>query len=140
MARPFTYVSSNLYYDLEIYLFKLKEFRNHEEYDLLSQTDKVRIDREIIWFDSLLELMRAFRQIPNDERPVFAVKLPEDENETKEQHVYYFSSPIVAAKCLHLNSSHIILVCKKQRNSSGGYYFEYADGNTIGKKPNSYEK
>lgn len=124
MARPFTYVSSALYYDLESYLFKLTLFTDSEEYSQLNVVDRNKIDREIMYIDSVLHIMRVFRQIPSSERAIVAWKRDLD-HEDEYRRIFCFSSPIVANKSLGINTSHIVAVCKGERPTAGGYVFQY---------------
>jgi hypothetical protein len=126
MARPFTYISSNQYYELEIYFFKLTLFIDTEDYNILSTTDKIKIQREIIWLSATLDLMQTFRQIPSNERAVFAMeKIPKGIDTYV--RLFRFSSAVVASRCLDINSSHITATCQKKRPSAGGYMFSYMD-------------
>ena len=74
MARPFTYISSKMYYNLEIYFFRLAMYTDSEEYAELPHKKRNKIDKEIIWMSSMLYLMQMFRQIDAAERPVMAWK------------------------------------------------------------------
>lgn len=132
MARPFTYVSSQMYYDFEIYFFKLTLFTDSEEYAKMGAKKRNRIDAEIMRIDSLLQVMLMFRQIPKDEVAILGWKKHLD-HEDECRRVFRFSSPIVASKCLDINPSHIVAVCKHKRPTAGGYVFEYAVDKTAGK-------
>jgi len=71
--------------------------------------------------------MRMFRQIPNNERAVMAKQKKTDPANDDYRRLFRFSSPMVASKCLGINSSHIVANCKGKRPSAGGYNFSYAD-------------
>ena len=70
MARPFTYVSSTLYYEIEVYYFRLTLFLDSKEYLELSTKNQIRINREIISIGNLIDAMRMFRQIPSNEKAI----------------------------------------------------------------------
>lgn len=126
MSRPFTYISSTMYYDLEVYFFKLSMYTDSEEYSKLSVVDRNKIDHEIMNMDNILIVMRMFRQIPSTERAIIAwKKFRTDETEYK--RIFRFSSSTVASKCLGADPGKILSVCKGERNSTQGYVFHYDD-------------
>ena len=127
MARPFTYISSQMYSDLEVYFFKLILHTDSMEYHELPIRLKNKIDREIMLMDNLLITMRMFRQIPNNERAVMAKQKRTYPVNDDYRRLFRFSSPLVASRCLGINSSHIVANCKGKRPSAGGYRFSYAD-------------
>jgi len=126
MARPFTHVSSRLYYELEVYFFKLALYTDSDEYAELPVKSRNKIDHEINSIDAILNVMRMFRQIPTEEKAVIGRK-QFNEDEEKYNRVFRFSSPIVASKCLGINVSHIVAVCKRKRPTAGGYIFQYEE-------------
>jgi len=126
MARPFTYISSTTYYELETYLFKLTLFTDSPEYFELSITNKNKIDREILLMGQLLDTMQMFRQIPSNEKAVLAIQVTPLYT-AEYVRLFRFSSPIVASLCLGISNSHIVEVCKGRRRTAGGYKFSYED-------------
>lgn len=123
MARPFTYISSKMYYNLEIYFFRLAMYTDSEEYAELPHKKRNKIDKEIIWMNSMLYLMQMFRQIDAAERPVMAWKKKPEENE--ENRLYRFSSVTTAGRCLDVPSTKVSAVARGERPSAGGYKFQY---------------
>ena len=112
MARPFTYISSRMYYDFEIYLFKLAMYTDTDEYTTHTVINRNKIDAEIVHISNILHVMRMFRQIPSNEQPIMGWKLNPTADFTR---LFYFASPVVASTCLNINSSHIVAVCKQTR-------------------------
>jgi len=130
MPRPFTYISSKIYYDLQVYMYALAVFKDSDEYLKHSVKDRLKIDQEVIRMSTLLEAMNMFRQIPATEKAVVGMKVGDEDN------YYIFPSPIVASRCLNINVSHIVAVCREHRPHAGGYKFEYEEyyKATVGKK------
>ena len=120
MARPFTYVSSQMYYDFEIYFFKLAMYTDSEEYFKLPTKSRIKIDEEITRIANLLGVMDMFRQVDSAERAIVGRKTGNEEN-----RMFVFTSATVAAKVLGINKSKISAVCRGERHTAGGYVFEY---------------
>ena len=126
MSRPFTFISSKLYYELEVYFFKLALYTDSEEYAALPSIKRNKIDCEINNMNVILLVMQTFRQIPSNEKAIMGKKKFIEDHETHNR-LFRFSSAIVASKCLGINGSHITAVCRKQRPAAGGYVFYYED-------------
>ena len=126
MGRPFTYVSSQLYYDIEVYLFKLAMYTDSKEYGALSVKNRNRIDGEINSMKAIIDVMRMFRQIPADEKAILGWKAFLD-HEDEHRRIFRFSSSTVAQKCLGVHPGKVHEVCKGNRRTTGGYIFQYDD-------------
>jgi hypothetical protein len=124
MARPFTYISSQMYYDLEIYFFRLALYTDSDEYLKLIPKYRKKIDEEIIFMNSMLHLMQIFRQRPVTETPVVAWR---KEPVGKFNRVLRFSSLTTAGRCLDITTSHIAEICrgKSKNKSRKGWVFQY---------------
>ncbi len=124
MARPFTYVSSQLYYEIEIYFFKLAMYTDSKEYSELSTKNRNKIDQEIHSIRAIIDVMRMFRQIPSQEKAILAWK-QFAEHEDEHRRIFRFSSSTVASKCLGADPGKILSVCKGERRTTNGYIFQY---------------
>jgi len=147
MARPFTYISSQTYYDLEIYFFRLAMYTDSEEYSKLRHKQRNKIDREILWLDSMLHLMQMFRVRDVTETPVMAWKKKLDEGET--HRLFRFSSVTTAGRCLDVPSTKVTAVARGTRPTAGGYIFQYEkdynqeeerNADVVGKKKKGHTK
>lgn len=124
MARPFTYISSQMYYDLEVYFFRLALYTDSEEYEELRTRYRNKIDEEIIFMSSVLNLMQMFRQRPVTETPVVAWR---KEPARDYSRILRFSSLTTAGKCLDITTSHIAEICRGAGKSKSrkGWVFQY---------------
>jgi hypothetical protein len=124
MARPFTYISSQMYYDLEIYFFRLTLFTDSDEYAALDASHRIKVDKEIMFMDSVLYMMQMFRQKPVTETPVMAWK---KKSVGEYNRVIRFSSLTTAGRCLDITTSHIAEICRGNTSniSRKGWVFQY---------------
>jgi hypothetical protein len=122
-----------MYYDLEIYFFRLAMYTDSTEYAGLPHKMRNKIDKEIIWLSSMLNMMQMFRQRDAAETPIVAWKKKLEDGEDK--RIFIFSSVTTAGRCLDVPSTKVTAVARKTRPSAGGYVFQYETeyNNTIEK-------
>ncbi len=132
-------ISTNMYNDIEVYLFKLSLFLGSTEYIQLPPKKRLKIDREVLKIANVIDVLRSLGVAPKNEKTVMGWKVPVSDEESI--RYFRFSSLSIAARSIGVQVAHISRCCRKERPSAGGYIFKYEDEfvETVSNEPKWYD-